>query len=345
MNHNTSSLPLVCICIPTYNAELTIEETLTSIVNQNYKNLVINIVDNASTDDTLKVVSRFDDQRIAVYRNEVNVGGEGNFNRCIELATGKYTAIFHSDDIYEPAMIEKQVSFLEANPDAGAVLTEASIIDEAGNRVGKINRPPELDSADCLYSFKEVFKAVLHNSNFFVCPSAMVPTATFQSEIGYWRGDKFRSSADLDVWLRIALLHPIGLLPEPLICYRVSNRQYSAGVRQQTERADFFLVTDHYLEQKDVRKLLCKSDFQNYKRLERRDRVMRAVNIFLKEKPDLVGELLSDIYSSDAIKSALSSKRGLGVFLTGVCLQLIIFFGLNRIGRFSFKYAKQFMRK
>src|ERR1035438_397419 len=101
--------PLVCICLPTYNAALTVRQTLNSILAQTYTNLVVHVSDNASTDDTLKVIESFADSRVKIHRHSINVGGEGNFDRCIQLAEGKYTAIFHSDDIYEPEMVAKQV--------------------------------------------------------------------------------------------------------------------------------------------------------------------------------------------------------------------------------------------
>ena len=140
--------PLVCICIPTYNAEKTIRETLVSVVNQRYSNLIILVVDNASTDGTLAVVETFSDPRISIHRNEVNVGGEGNFNRCIQLARGKYTAIYHADDVYEPQMVERQVAFLEANPDAGVVFTAASLIDDNGKIIDRRKTLLEADFHD-----------------------------------------------------------------------------------------------------------------------------------------------------------------------------------------------------
>lgn len=109
----SNASPLACICVPTYNAAGTIRETLESILSQTYSNLVVHISDNASTDDTLKIIESMADHRVAIHRHDVNVGGEGNFNRCIQMAEGKYTAIFHADDIYEPEMVERQVEFLE----------------------------------------------------------------------------------------------------------------------------------------------------------------------------------------------------------------------------------------
>ena len=337
--------PLVCICIPTYNAAGTVRETLLSILSQTYPNLVMHNSDNASTDDTLQVIASIADPRVIIHRHAENIGGEENFNRCIQLAEGKYAAIFHADDIYEPEMVAKQVAFLEANPEAGAVFAEATTIDEMGNVIGNICLPKDIASPDGLYDFGTMLKAVLRHSNFFICPSAMVRTQVYQQEIKRWRGEQFRTSADLDLWLRILQLHPVGYLPERLMRYRISNGQWSAKVRRGTERADFFLVTDHYLAQQPVRALLDATDLGNYRWLERRDRVMRATNLFITGHPEQASELVCDVSSRDALMAALKCKRGAFVFLLGAYVRLLTLLGLYRIGRSSLLYMKQMARK
>jgi glycosyltransferase involved in cell wall biosynthesis len=340
-----SKLPLVCICVPTYHAAATVRETLGSILEQTYANLVIQISDNASTDDTLKVIESIADLRVTIHRHVENIGGEENFNRCIQLAEGKYTAIFHADDVYEPGMVEKQVAFLEAHPEAGAVFTEASLIDEVGNRIGEIRLPQGIASQNGLYDFSTMFKAVLRHSNFFICPSVMVRTQVYQQEIKCWRGELFKSSADLDLWLRILQRHPIGYLPERLMRYRISDNQWSARVRLGTERADFFLVIDHYLAQEQVRALLDATDLNNYRWLDRRDRVMRATNLFITGQPRQANELAHDIFSWDAISAVYKSKRGAMVFILGVYVKLLAVMGLHRFGKTSLAYMKQVTRK
>lgn len=337
--------PLVCICIPTYNAAVTVRETLKSILNQTYPNLVVHISDNASTDDTLKIIESMADQRVAVHRHADNVGGEGNFNRCIQVAEGKYTAIFHADDLYEPDMIAKQVAFLETHPEAGAVFTEASLIDENGKQIGGIRLPRDIASPGGLYDFETMFKAVLRHANFFICPSFMVRTDIYQQEIVCWRGDMFSTSADLDVWLRILERHPVGHLPEALMRYRIGNAQWTARIRKETARSAFFLVVDHYLAQERVRRLLDQDDLRNYARLERRDSVMRAINLYLTGQHKEARGLLVGIFSWDAIKAALLTKRGFEVLAAGIYLRMLFLLGADRIGQASLGFIKQAMRK
>lgn len=337
--------PLVCVCIPTFNSAATIRETLASIVNQSYKHLNIHVVDNDSTDDTLQIVLEFNDPRIRLYKNKINVGAEGNFNRCIQSATGEYTAIFHADDIYESAMVEKQVLLLEDNPEVGAVFTEAKLIDENSEIIGKIRFPRDLNSPGNIYSFKEIFKAVLKHSNFLICPSVMTRTAIYQQEVKSWRGEMFQSSADLDVWLRIAQHHQVAFLARPLMRYRISKKQFSAKVRLQTERADFFRVMDFYLAKGEVCALLEPSDIQNYEHLCRRDRVMRAVNLFLLGRVDGVRDLIRDSYTWDVLKAGFQSKRNGAILLAGFYLRLLLLLRLNRFGQVSLGFIKRALRK
>ena len=124
-----NNYPLVSICIPTYNNARFLRECLDSIVNQTYQNKEIIIVDNASTDETKKIVKEYVEKyKVKYYRNKKNIGGEANFTRCIELAKGEFIAIYHSDDIYLPNMVEKQVQVFQDNSTLGAVFTSANII-------------------------------------------------------------------------------------------------------------------------------------------------------------------------------------------------------------------------
>jgi hypothetical protein len=242
-------------------------------------------------------------------------------------------------------MVTKQVAFLEAHPDAGAVFTEAKLIDETGNRIGEIHLPKGITSLGALYDFQTMFKAVLRHSNFFICSSVMVRTQVYQQEIKCWRGEQFKSSADLDLWFRILQRYPIGYLSEQLIRYRISNTQFSALVRLETKRADFFLVIDHYLAQKSVRAQLDAVDMSNYRCLDRRDRLMRATNIFITGHPEEASELVHDILSWDSIASALKSKRGMLVLLLGIYVKLLALLRFNNIGKQSLTYIKRVTRK
>ena len=337
--------PLVSICIPTYNSEKTIKETLESIIKQTYINLRIFVVDNASTDRTLDIAKAIKDKRIQIYSFSENIGGEGNFTRCIDVATGEYTAIYHSDDIYNSDIVAKQVDFLRAYHEAGVVFTEARIIDEDGKTFGRIEFPKSIKYKSQLMCFEKIFKLVLRHSNFFICPSAMVRTEIYKNDIKKWRGDIYKSSADLDVWLRIAQRHKVGVIPLPLMSYRISSTQFSAQVRRQTERADFFRVVDDYMSREEVKIMLKKKDLINYSNLDRRDRVMRAVNLTIVGEALEAKKLLYDLFKIETIKAAFQTVRGAGVFMVGIVLKALISTGKEDFAKPFFGIFKQVFKK
>ncbi len=327
-------LPLVCICIPTFNAAETIRETLQSILGQSYLNLVVHISDNASTDNTLGVIESIADQRVTIHQHDVNVGGEGNFSRCIQFSEGKYTAIFHADDIYEPKMVAKQVAFLEKNQDVGAAFTEAMEINEHGELNGRvIGREPRANGSISCYDFKLLVQASLRHHNFLVCPSAMVRTGIYRNEIVNWKGSLFKSSADLDTWFRIARNHPIVVLGEPLMRYRVSNAQFSNSIRNRTVPSDYFRVMDYYLEFPEVKKFLTKRDLRNFKWMVRSDSAVCAANLFVQGKVEESRICLPNrIMSLDLLHAAMVTRRGMITMLGVVFLRLMIFLDLKKVG-------------
>jgi len=329
--HETS--PLVCICIPTFNAGKTIHETLASILGQTYQNLIVRVVDNASTDNTLSIVRQFDDPRVSIFENEVNIGGEANFTRCIDLMTGQYSAIFHADDLYTSGILSEQVEFLDNNPTVGAVFTNATLVNESGVTIGAHGLPGPAESADYSYDFWTIFKLILRYGNFLICPSALVRTEIYRKEIREWRGSKYRTSADLDVWLRILFSHRVGVLPGRLIRYRLSSDQGSFAQRARTDRADIFLVLDDYLSRSEVKAMLTSRDLRNYDRLQRTDLVVRVVNLYLAGQSVQARRLLKGAFSLDALLAAGSGFKGLATLAAGLLISLLIRLGDPSFGR------------
>lgn len=119
--------PLVTILIPTYNREKYIFDALNSAVNQTYRNIEVLVVDNASTDNTLKIVQKFsaDDNRIKIIENETNIGPLLNWKRGIEAASAEFIKILWSDDIMDLDFLNKTVPLLKDN--VGFVISEVLI--------------------------------------------------------------------------------------------------------------------------------------------------------------------------------------------------------------------------
>jgi glycosyltransferase involved in cell wall biosynthesis len=328
------ALPLVSICIPTFNAALTIRETLVSILEQTYVNLVVHVSDNASSDDTLKIIEDIEDPRLVIHRHEINIGGEGNLNRCIQYDEGKYTAIFHADDVYEPEMVKTQVNYLEKNDHVGAVFTEAKTIDSNGRIIGLIGRSFRNNGNIDLYDFKTLFKTILRRGNFIVCPSAMFRTDLLKNEIERWRGELFKSSADLDVWLRVATSSYVAFLKKPLMRYRIHDKQISNRVRLRTTQADFLLFMNFYLENLNFYKELTKKDRLNYLMLLKNDMLWRSINLFCMGDMQGSMSLIRRVLGFDIIVASFSSRRSLMMLCVAILIYGFNLFKFQKIGVF-----------
>ena len=115
--------PLVTVCIPCYNGERFIAQTLESVLNQSLKDLEVVVVDDASTDRTFTVLKGFSDPRIRLSRNEQNLGMGENWNRAVSYGRGKYVKLLCEDDLLDPHCLERQVSILENPSHRQVVLT------------------------------------------------------------------------------------------------------------------------------------------------------------------------------------------------------------------------------
>ncbi|MBI4727340.1 glycosyltransferase [candidate division TA06 bacterium] len=328
---NVSQAPLVCICLPTYNAGSTIAETLESLVSQRYHPFNIFVVDNVSTDDTVLIVRKYASryQNIQVHCFDENIGAEGNFNRCIRLTKGKYTAIYHSDDLYDPWIIEKEVAFLETYQSAGAVFTTAVIIDGVGRQIGVRKIPGALAKKHPpVYGFEEIFKSMLMAGNFLITPSAMVRTSMYRETIRQWGGKQYASSADLDVWLRIALAGQIGIINEQLLKYRMSPVSFTyRSSRSETKRDDLFLVLDQYAAR--YPQVLSRDDLNNYRLLNIHRDVVRSVNLIIDNDPRQVRARLKGLFSWQDLRASFVSLRRMKILTTGLILYMMSLFTLS----------------
>lgn len=137
-----NNTPLVSVNMPCYNCSKYIKQSIDSILNQTYTNFELIIIDDGSTDNSVEVIKEFSDKRIKLFENITNQGIVYSRNRAVENSKGKYIAILDSDDIAYPTRIEKQLNFMESNPDFAMTGTWFDIIDENGIFNGEIVKLP-----------------------------------------------------------------------------------------------------------------------------------------------------------------------------------------------------------
>lgn len=131
--------PLVSVCIPAYNHEKYVQETIQSIINQTYQNLELIILDDGSKDKTWQKIQemeavckkRFTEVYFATKQNE---GTSKTLNKLIDLAHGEFIYMFSSDDLVKPQAIEREVAFLSEHKDYGLCVGDDEIIDSQSRR-------------------------------------------------------------------------------------------------------------------------------------------------------------------------------------------------------------------
>ncbi|MFC1988643.1 glycosyltransferase family 2 protein [Chloroflexota bacterium] len=320
------------ICIPAYNAEKTMMSTLQSIANQTYHNIELLVVDDASTDNTLSRLQQINEPRLVIHKNERNIGCEANFTRCIRLTSGEYIAKFDADDLFMPNMIEKQVQTFQDNPTIGAVFTLANLINEKDEVIGETNLPIELRGKG-IYHFPEIFISILENGNFLV-GNCMVRGELYQ-ELVPFDEDRFGKAADFDMWLRILEKHPVAILEERLMSYRLSNTQdsYLYQYLLRTEQAEYFKVMDYYLGIKsnvlDIpRRVLNKYEFQRSM-----DKLRCAENYVIKGQPQEAKKFLKESFSTTVFRGVMGSINKpeiLANWIIGMMLLVLVYLGLGR---------------
>lgn len=129
------SNPLVSVVIPVHNGEKYIKESIDSCLNQTYDNIEIIVVDDNSEDKTLEILKNYG-EKITVLPVEKQNGLGNVINIGIRKSEGKYIARMDADDVMYPTRIQKQVEYLESNPNCVAIGGQIDIIDENSNITG-----------------------------------------------------------------------------------------------------------------------------------------------------------------------------------------------------------------
>ncbi|BDU23580.1 glycosyltransferase family 2 protein [Flavobacterium sp. GSB-24] len=218
MLERNNELPLVSIIVPAYNHEKYIENCIDSIINQSYKNIEVIIINDGSTDRTLSKLSSYKNFEQVKIINQENKGLCKTLNLGLSLTKGKYISILASDDYLINDKLEKQVAFLEYNPQYGMCCAKAYEVDDAGKNLGTVGAvvdENELSFQNLLDGNKIAILTALLKSNVF-------------DEVGGF--DEGLYMEDWDMWLRVSNKYKIGFLNEFVAYYRKHETNISSKI-------------------------------------------------------------------------------------------------------------------
>ncbi len=222
-----TSAPRVSICLPVFNGEGFLAAAIDSALAQSFRDFELIIVDDCSSDQSGRIIQSYAarDQRIKCAINSEKVGLFGNYNRCMELASGEYIKPFAQDDILHGDMVRRLVELLDSEPAVALASTARTPICSRGARITELASPAtaaEYVPSSSSVSGREVIrKAINPVINFIGEPT----TVMFRREyIGSGFDANFCHLGDLEYWFRILLNGRYAYLDEELCSYRMHKK-------------------------------------------------------------------------------------------------------------------------
>lgn len=259
---------MISVVIPLYNKEKAIVRTMESVVKQTIAPEEIIIVDDGSTDNSLKVVQEFarglkhNDYKLKIVHKE-NGGVSSARNSGIREAKGEYVALLDGDDLWESTFIEEQISLIHDFPEASMWGVNTAFI-----KNGKYWKW-EQGMGDGFRGYVENYFGTTHNDLF--CSSSVVIRKKAFEKVGYF-DERISASEDLDMWYRIILKYPVVFYDKVLVYYNqdAENRvAYDTDVRfPLTKDIKYYFdkhkkefeqnpVFSHYMNNYVASRLLC----------------------------------------------------------------------------------------
>ena len=200
-------VPKVSVVIPTYNRAHLISRATQSILDQSYRYFELIIVDDASADDTEKVVMGFNDERIRYIRHAENKGVSSARNTGIKAAKCGYIAFHDDDDEWMPEKLEKQMRvFQKAEPEVGVVYTGCYRFEN--------NKKTCLPSPKVTQKEGYIFGSLL-KGNFIAMPAVVIKRECF--EITGMFDESISCFQDWELFIRISKAYHFKYVDEPLV--------------------------------------------------------------------------------------------------------------------------------
>ena len=211
--------PLISVIIPTYNCGKFLAEGIRSVLDQDYPQKEILVVDDGSTDDTQAILQQFGDT-ITVFHQK-NAGAAVARNTALQRAKGEYIAFLDADDLWLPGKLTAQVSYLETHPQVGLVYANWLVWVDDGT--GMYSPAPSLSSPQDSFLIDQaqsgwvytllLFDSIIHTITVLVRKTVVQQVGIFDAFL--------RNGQDYDYWIRTSRITEIHKLSAPFAVYRL----------------------------------------------------------------------------------------------------------------------------
>jgi glycosyltransferase involved in cell wall biosynthesis len=234
----------VSVCIPTYNCEKYISETIESILAQTFSDFELLIIDNCSNDQTPSIIETYAKQepRIKFLVNEENLGMVGNWNSCLAVAKGEFIKFVFADDLLaSPDALDRMVTLLESDKSISLACSSRNLIDESSRFISVESH----FETGIMEGTAVINRCIVNQNNFIGEPS----TVMFRKEqAGRGFNANYKQIVDLEMWLHLLEQGSFAYINEPLCSFRIHGQQQTA-INKETHShlKDFIFLLDDYL--------------------------------------------------------------------------------------------------
>lgn len=214
-----SKQPLVSVIMPVYNAGIYLVEAIESILNQTYQNFELIIVNDGSTDQSGTIINFYLQrypEKIKAYHLPKNWGESAAANYGFQKSKGEFIARMDADDIAKPEKIKKQVDYLLAHPEVIVLGTQAEVINESGELIGKKLFPKTHEK---IYQLYGIYHPMLH-------PSCIFRRRLLPEKDKLWE-NTHEPNDDYITLFRFLNHGKFANLPEALVQYRIHQNNKS----------------------------------------------------------------------------------------------------------------------
>jgi dihydroneopterin aldolase len=237
-----STAPKISVLIPSYNNARYLPEAIESVLEQDFQDFELVVVDNCSQDGSQEAIRRFAarDNRIRFQANESNIGMVGNFNRCLSLAQGEYVQFLMSDDkLACRSALTRMVELIESEPSAILAACARLLIDADSNVIGCADDW----RADGLHPGPAVILKCLEKGNLIGEPTVVIARrSSFQRGFN----PEFQMLLDLEMWLHLLEQGNMVFSREPLCGFRQHPDQQSKAKGMPTGPQELLLLVAKY---------------------------------------------------------------------------------------------------
>lgn len=203
---------ILSVLMTSYNRESLISESIESVLRSSYSEFEFIIVDDASTDSTWQIINEYasKDNRIKVYRNEVNIGDYINRNKAVSFANGKYIKFVDSDDVIGENLLSIMVDQMESYANVSFGLSAD---------VKWLNM-----QKNCIWTPLDLFNVYFfHGKAIGTPPTGSILRRSVFNEVGGFSGKKYLG--DTELWLKLSLKHNALIFPNNLYYWREHSNQ------------------------------------------------------------------------------------------------------------------------